>query len=73
MESNKSNSGTNLYEKNMIKAMKEFLIAVKNDDPIEMAKALSKYININKLMGYEMSLFSDISVADEFEPDSKTK
>jgi len=75
MEDNKSraNKIANLYQKDIIKAMQEFLVAVKNEDPIEMAKALTKAININKIMGYEMSLFSDINVSDEFEPNNKTK
>ena len=75
MENNESRSSkiANLYQKDMIKAMQEFLVAVKNEDPIEMAKAFTNAANINKIMGYEMALFSDISVADEFEPDSKTK
>lgn len=75
MENNKSNSNkiSLLYQRDMIKAMQEFLTAVKNEEPVEMAKALSKFISINKIMGYEMALFNDISVADEFEPNSKTK
>lgn len=75
MENNQSRSSkiANLYEKDMIKAMQDFLIASKNENPVEMAKALSKYININKIMGYEMSLFSDINIENEFEPSNKTK